>query len=667
MAPVAVLSHRLWRTRFGSDATVVGRQVRANGRPATVVAVAPPDFVGAMQLVTADLWLPAAAYRDLAGTGDVETVPAFGVMGRLVEGTTVKGAEAQLTSIVASTTPQAATAAATGVQVIPATGFGVPIAVKGTVLTLSVFIYLLMALLMAVACANVAALVLARGVGRTREIAVRISLGASRMQIGRQLLTESGVLAVVGCAAGSLAAFWLTQALVARLTTPFEYVSFAFDVHPDLRVVAYSALATALAAVLCGIAPIRHASRVDVLDALKDSAVKGRTRQSARTLNAMVALQFALSTVLLAAAGLLLRAYISAQSSGPAFDTTGLISISLDADQIRLDRLEGIRMYEGVIERLSAIPGITNAALTRDPPFRPRRPVIVFAEVDARVRSAAEPVIADSNIVSGDYFRTIGIPIGQGRAFLDRERARPPVAVINTVLARRLWGHEPAIGRRFRINRADSESIEVIGIAADSDESAVGARPAFYRPFPHEYASRMTALVRVGGDPNPMFAKVRQTIRDVNQDLSIVDLQTIDQALARLNAQRRIPATAFGVVGLLALLLSAVGLYGVMAYSVRERARELGIRLALGARPGSVRRLVLREGLVLVGSGLTLGGGAAVLVSKILHGTLFGVGASDPLMLFSVGLVLAVPALAALYFPARWASAIEPAQILRRD
>jgi ABC-type antimicrobial peptide transport system permease subunit len=213
----------------------------------------------------------------------------------------------------------------------------------------------------------------------------------------------------------------------------------------------------------------------------------------------------------------------------------------------------------------------------------------------------------------------------------------------------------------------DSESIEVIGVVAATDTSPTGARPTFYRPFPQEYGARMTAFVRARGDTDSIFARIRQTIRDVNQDLSIVDLQTVDHALGTLASQRRIPATVFAVVGLLALLLSAVGLYGVMAYSVCERARELGIRLALGARPGSVRRLVLRQGLVLVGTGLTLGGGAAVLFSKILRWTLFGVGATDPLMLFGVGMVLALPALAALYFPARWASAVEPAQILRRD
>ena len=228
----------------------------------------------------------------------------------------------------------------------------------------------MMGLLMAVACANVAALVLARGVGRSREIAVRLSLGASRMHIARQLLTESIVLALAGCAAGVVVALWLTQALVARLSTPFQYVSYAIDVHPDARVFAYSAIATAVAAALCGIAPIRLAGRVDVVDVIKQSAASGRSRRSMRSLNAMVVVQFAVSTTLLVAAGMLVRTYMHAQSSRPNFETTGLVAATLDLDQLHIDRTAGIRMYQMLIERLSAVSGVTGVTLTRDLPSR---------------------------------------------------------------------------------------------------------------------------------------------------------------------------------------------------------------------------------------------------------------------------------------------------------
>ena len=295
----------------------------------------------------------------------------FGVMGRLAEGVTAGDAEARLTPAAAILARARGVAAPPTVVVRPATGFGVPPGVQGTVMTLSGLVYVMMALLMAIACANVAALVLARGVGRTREIAVRLSLGASKLQIARQLLIESFTLAVMGCVAGSIVAFWLTQALVARLSTPFEYVSYAIDVQPDARVFAYAALVTAFAAILCGVAPIRYASRVDVLDVLKQSAARGRSRESRRALNAMVATQFAVSTALLAGAGMMLRAYHSSSTVQPGFETHGLVAATLDVDQIRTDPARLVALYDTILERLSAVPGVSAAGLTRDLPFGP--------------------------------------------------------------------------------------------------------------------------------------------------------------------------------------------------------------------------------------------------------------------------------------------------------
>lgn len=659
--PLAVLSHRLWRLRFGANPAVVGQPVRVNGRPVLVAGIAPPAFVGAMQLVAADLWLPAAMYPDLAGSMDVETVPMFGVMGRVAPSATAKDVEARLAPIAAAAARARGAGAPPAIIATPAAGFGVPVAVQGAVLTLSGFIYVMMALLMAVACANVAALVLARGVGRTREIAVRLSLGASRMDIARQLLVESFALAVAGCAAGSVVAFWLTQALVARLTTPFQYVSYAIDVHPDARVFAYSAVATAVAAALCGIAPIRHAVRVDVLDVLRQSAAKGRSRESRRTLNAMVAMQFAVSTTLLAGAGMLVRAYVNAASAQRGFDSTGVMATTLDVDQIRLDRSAGIRLYQIVMERLSALPGVIDVGLTRDLPLRPGRTVAVLAD-DSQAPAAAR-------VVSSRYFQTLALTIRQGRSFDSREPSRPLVAVVNEAMAHRLWPNAPAVGRTFRLNRADAEPIEVIGVVANIGEGSLDqrAQSAFYQPFTQEYAARMTVVMRVQGDPGFFFAEVRRTIRDVNQDLSIVDLRTMDQVLDDLAGQRRIPATALALVGLLGLLLSAVGLFGVVAYGVRERARELGIRLALGARPADVRWLVLRQGFRIVGIGLAIGAAATVALAHVARSTVFGVGALDPATFATVCAVLMATGFAALYLPARWASGLEPAETLRSE
>jgi putative ABC transport system permease protein len=665
---LAVLSHRLWELRFGANPAAVGQSVRINGRTVTIAGIAPPGFVGAMHLVAADLWLPAALYPDLAGSASAGTVPMFGVMGRLTAGVTPAEASARLTSMAAAHLGAAGGKTPPSVMVTPAAGFGVPISVQGVVLTLSGFIYVTMALLMGVACANVAALVLARGAGRTREIAVRLSLGASRMHIARQLLTESVVLSLAGCTAGTLIALWLTQALVARLSTPFEYVSYAIDVHPDARVFAYSAIATALTAVLCGIAPIRYAAGVDVLDVLKQAAAKGRSRTSMRTLNAMVAVQFAVSTTLLAGAGMLVRTYVSAQSTHPGFDTTGVVAATMDVDQINLDRAAGMRLYEDVTQRLSALPGVTSVSLTRDLPTGPGRTVTVHAEPDPETRPT-DPVAATATVVSPQYFQTLGVSILQGRGFDDDEPARPSVAIVNESMARRLWPGTSFVGRVFRLNGRDGEAVEVIGTVTDLAERSPGlaSQPAFYRPFPQEYSARMTVLIRVHGDPAPLLGEVRRTMREINPDLAIVDLRTVGQLLEATIAQRRAPAAILSLVGLLGLLLSAVGLYGVVAYGVRERARELGIRLALGARPADVKRLVVGQGLTIVGIGLATGALGTIALAQVVRNRLFGAGPADPLTLGTVCAVLVATSLAALYLPARWASRLEPAHTLRDE
>jgi predicted permease len=665
----AVLSHALWTRRFGADPGIVGRSMQVNGRSALIAGIAPPGFVGAMQLIAADLWLPAAIYPDLTRSADADATPMFGVMGRLNSRVTIDQAEERMTSIAATLPHTVATSgSATTVVLAPATGFGVPVSVHGVIVKLSGFIYVMMALLMAVACANVAALVLARGTGRTREIAVRLSLGASRMQVARQLLTESLMLAVAGSLTGAVAALWATRALVARLTTPFQYVSYAVNVQPDASVFVYCAVVTAGAAVLCGFAPLRHAARIDVAGLLKGSAARGGSQESRRTLTATVVVQFAVSTMLLVAAALVMRAYLGTQPARSIPQTRGLLAATIDADQINLDRAAGVRLYQDVVERLSALPGIRDTALTRDLPLGRGRTVTVTAHTNT-IGTPAASVDAVPMVVSPGYFRAVGLAVRQGRTFDGLEPARPRLAVINEQMARRLWPGGSAVGQTFRVSGTNDEPIEVIGIVADVPDATPedGVPASFYRPFPQEYSARMTVLTRGSGDPGPVSSEVRRTIREVNPDLSIVDLRTVDDLIENADAQTRIPVAVLSLVGSLALLLSAVGLYGVVAYGVRQRAPELGIRLALGARPTDIKRLVLRQGLAIVGTGLAVGIGGAVGVSLVARAALFGLGRLDAPVILIVSAILSATAVAALYLPARWASRVEPAHTLRGD
>lgn len=667
--PLAVLSHRLWERRFDRSPAVIGQTVRINGRPAVIAGVAPPGFVGAMQLIAADLWLPAALLPELARSAEASTTPMFGVMGRLAAGMTPEQAEARLTTAVASLESSGKTPSPRAVRVIPAAGFAVPVGIQGVVRTFSSVIYTMMALLIAVASANVAALLLARGAGRSREIAVRLSLGASRLRIARQLFTESAVLALAGCAAGTIVALWLTQALVTQMTTPFQYVSYAINVRPDVRVFACSAFTTAVTAILCGIAPIRMARRVDVIDVLKQSTATGRSRALLRTLNATVVMQFAVSTMLLVAAGMVVRTYLDTQSTRVRFNAEGLIVSGLDVEQAQLDEPAGIRLYQSVTQRLSILPGVTEVSLTTGLPLRLRETVRVFAATEQQGETAPEPVTAHAVVVSSRYFQTLGLTIRRGRSFSRREPSRPQVAMINEDMARLLWPGGSPLGRTLTLNGADAEPIEIIGVVSNVAERPVdeGPQPVLYRPFSQEYSAQMAVVMRVQGDPRPLFSDVRRTIWNVNRDLSIVDLRTMDDLVDHVLERRRIPATALSLVGLFGLLLSAVGLYGVVAHGVRQRAHEIGIRLALGARPAHVRRLVLRQGFTTVGIGVVIGAAATVTFARVLRHALFRLDSMDPMVLVTVFAVLMAATLAALYLPARWVSRVEPARTLRSE
>jgi predicted permease len=325
-----------------------------------------------------------------------------------------------------------------------------------------------------------------------------------------------------------------------------------------------------------------------------------------------------------------------------------------------------VRLYEEVLARLSALPGVVAAALTRD--VLPGRGGAVTVTASAAAASARGVAVdAVPMLVSPDFFRTVGITIRQGRSFSSSDPAR--TAVIDEAMARRLWPGASPIGRTFTVSGRPDEVIEVVGTVPDASDASRGrgAQPVFYRPFPQEYSSRMTILLRAGGDPAALVPEARRTIAEVNRDVSLVDLRTVDQMIEAADAQRRLPATVLSVVGSLAVLLSAVGLYGVVAYGVRERAHELGIRLALGARPADVSRLILRQGFMIVGIGLALGILGAVGGGRVAQAALFGVNGLDGWTMAAVCALLSMTGFVALYVPARWASRLEPARTLRDE
>jgi predicted permease len=663
-----VLSYDVWRRRFQGDLGVIGRSVRVNGLPVTVIGIAPSGFVGAMRLIAADVWLPAKMFEMLERRAAAADVRMFGVMGRLVASATTESAAARLDALEALQARSRGVAHPPAVVVIPAAGFGVPPAAEGSAMTLSALIYLVMGLLLAVAAANVAALVLSRGAERTQEVAVRLALGASRWDIARQLLAETSMLAAAGNALGAVAAVWLTRLLAANLTSPFVYVSFAIDVTPDVRVFAYCVATTLATTALCGLAPLGRAARVDTVDALKRSGRAGAPGPT-RLLRGTVVAQFATCTALLMATALLVGGYVSAQSASPGFNPQRLAAASLDLKQIDVDESAGRRLYARLIADLSRLSDVSSVSLSDDEPFGPAGRDENVKPLADRAGAARQPFSAAASIVGADYFRTLDVPIAQGRGFRPTEAPQPLVAIVNETMAQRVAGSGSAIGQVFRLDGSGGPRVHIVGVVADLRMHSLGgpARPAFYQPFSQRYGASMTLLLRTRGDPASISGAIDRAVHDASPNLAIVDSRPVGVRLEAAAASHRDPAMFLLAVSMLGLLLSSVGLYGVVSYAVRQRARELAIRLALGARPLDVRWMVLRQGLGMIVLGLATGGLASVVADRLVRATMFGAGRADLSTVAVVFIFLMSAGVLALYVPARWASRLDPAQSLRAE
>ena len=661
----AVLGHALWQRRFNADPSIAGRVVRVNGREVTISGVAPVGFVGVTSIVAADLWLPATMAGTLTGVAD--DAAQFGTVGRLAPGASLDQLRARLDVALAAR-------AIPGVRpshsmVVRASGFGVPPAVRPTLIGATALLFGLIALVTGVAIANVASLTLARASDRRREIGVRVALGAGSTQIVRQMFAESLVLASAGGALGLVFAAWVMRALAALAPDAGqpEYIAFAIDVSPDWRVLLYAVAVGSIVAALFGLAPARHALRTDVVDALRGSAGAGRRPAAVRALMVIVVGQVAVSTTLLVGAGLLVRTYLNMLAIEPGIETRQLLTVSLDLDQVGIGAAEGRRVYEGILQRVSSLAPVDAAALTRDRPLRlSGRDIPVRSDAQPR---GAQPHPAGAIAVTSAYFEMLGLRLVQGRWFTPADTGLPLVAVVNETMARRLWPDGLAIGRTFRAGRDGREPIQVIGIVRDVKYGSLteGPRLVCYRPFAQDYAPQMSLLVRWRGGSAGTMQAIEDAIHAVNRDLAIVDARTLDEQVATAIAPRRQSAMfLLGVCGL-GLLLSSVGLYGVIAYGVRRRARELGIRIALGATPRDVRRMVMAQGFRVTLVGLALGVAASLLLTRVLARFLYGVGRYDAATLAVACTVLAAVTLAAVYGPARWATRVDPIAALRED
>jgi predicted permease len=651
VAPVAILSHATWRARFGGDPAVVGRSLTLNGRPVTVVGVAAEGLV--TPLGVPDVWLPLPYYPNAGGLerGDGSLL----MYGRLAPGATRATADAQLAAVMRRLAAE-----------FPATNRDLGAAaldlkasiVDGDRQSLMLLMGAV-AVLLFIACLNVASLQLARALARRRETAVRAALGATGSRLARQLLTESLALAALGGALG-VALGWAAVRALAR-TVAEELPAFG-GVRLDGRVLALAALATLGAAVLAGLLPAWRGSRLAAGAGL-GAREAGASRGALRGRSALVVGQMALSVVLLAGAGLLAGSLRELRRVRPGFDAANLLTFEFRLPATKYDTPEKITaMFERTLASLREVPGVRAAALVRAVPLGGNGE---WAPASFDGRPAEDPASALSvqvNVVSDGYFAAAGLPLRAGREFTARDDARAPmVAVVSEALARRAWPGESPLGKRLRVP-GWPDWATVVGVADGAKHTTMAAplQPQAYVSFRQRPLIFTGAVVRTTGDPMARAEAVRRAVWRVDPDQPVWRMRPMEEIVAESTGAARALAALTGAFALVALTLAAVGVFGVMSFLVTQRRREMGIRVALGARGGQVAAMVVRHGLRLTAAALGLGLAGALAAGRAVASQLYGVSPGDPATLGGVALVLALAALAACWLPARRAGRVDP-------
>lgn len=673
-APVAVISHRTWARRFGSRPDVVGETIRINGHPVTIVGVGPHGFDGTIVGVTSEFWMPLGTAQTVEPQqqASLENREARGLfmLARMRPGVRVEQVGDALNAMqdrLSELYPE--TNRNRSVVVLPANDVRLHPVIDAALYPVSALLLAVVALVLLVACTNLANLLLVRGTSRRREIAVRLALGAPRRHIVSQLLTESALLGVVGGFVGIGIAHAIAKFIVSF--EPPIPVPVAINLQIDRTVLAYALVLSFGTGVIFGLVPALRSSRPDLVGALKDEsgtvAVK-RGRFNLRDL--LVVAQVTTSVVLLIAAGLFVRALGKAQHINPGFETRQAAVVSVDVTVAGYDVEAGREFFRQLRERLEPHPAVEAVGLTDRVPLGAAVQTTTIRVDGFDPGTEDRSVDVDFARADAGYFEAMGIPILRGRTFAPTDvPGAPVVAIVSEAMANRFWGTTDVVGERFFMGRELDRPVVVVGVARDTKVRTLGEadRPYVYYAFSQDDGRFASIVVRTRGEALEGLEATRAALRGLDPDVPLFEAKTMEEHLAFALFAPRMGAALLAAFGALAVLLASIGLYGVVAFSVSQRTREVGIRVALGAETGHVVRLVVREGMVLVAAGVGLGLALSLVAMRPLAGILIGVAPTDAATFGAVSAILAVVALVASYLPARRAAAVDPLIALRAE
>ena len=684
---VAVLSWGIWQRRFAGDRSVVGKTVEINRETLTIVGVAPERFAGLSG--GAEIWVPISMAEKylFPGVFEEDGNHWHSVVARRKPAVSEAAAQSEVAVVgkrIAEEHPMRETNAVWGASAAPLNDSRVDPALRRSVVVL----FGAVTFVLLIACANVAALLLARAASRGREVAIRLAIGAERRRIARQLLTESVVLALAGGICGVLLSLWGIEALsrlerLSGIGDPSFLFRFA-EIRIDLRVLLFALGVSLATGLVFGMAPAVHATRSDLATVLKEGgagAVEGGLGRRRSIRGLLVPIQVALALILLVGAGLLARSLARLSGYEAGFRPEGILTMRFDPSGV-LDTgaSRGVVFRRTLLERLAAVPGVVSVATGRTAPLSSRNMVSIVTQVDAKRfqsngRFTGEAGAQEIGIhdVSPDYFKTLSIPIRRGRAFTaDDREGSPKVVVVSESTAKKLWPGQDPIGHRLAASTfyfADDATAEVVGVAGDVLYGRPGERQLLdlYYPTLQGGLPFATLFVKTNGDPAGIAPAVRREIKALAPNLPVFDVATMAQRSARTFSRERFGASLLGLLAAIALFLASVGVYGLVSETVASRTREIGVRMALGARPSDIIRDVVRRGVTLAGIGLAAGVAAALALSRLLSSLLFHVQPNDAATYAAVSVLLLVLTAAASWLPARRATRIDPTRALRTE